>query len=74
MALPGTQWALEGAGTIGSAVVDYIETRPSDGLVVAATHGNGMFTANFAPVSGVNNKKNRSWYACFPTRRVILYR
>lgn len=46
-AQPGTLWMLEGPSTIGSTVVDHIEVRPSDGLVAAATHGNGMFTANF---------------------------
>ncbi|HMX41148.1 MAG TPA: T9SS type A sorting domain-containing protein, partial [Saprospiraceae bacterium] len=48
---PGTQWTLEGPDQIGSAVVTAIETRASDGLVVAATHGNGIFTANFKPSS-----------------------
>lgn len=49
---PGTQWTLEGPDQIGSAVVGYVETRASDGLVVAATHGSGIFTANFKPASG----------------------
>jgi len=46
----GTKWTLESPDGIGSTVVSYIETRASDGLVVAATHGNGMFTANFTVV------------------------
>ena len=66
MTAPGTQWALEGASTIGSAVVDYIETRASDGLVVAATHGSGMFTANFAPVSGTNESAAKDYVHVFP--------
>lgn len=49
--LPGTKWMLEAPGQIGSAVVSYLETRAIDGLVVAATHGNGLFTANFKPAS-----------------------
>ncbi len=51
-AQPGTLWTLEGPGAIGSTVVDYVDVRPSDGLVVAATHGNGLFTANFLENSG----------------------
>ena len=63
---PGTQWALEGASTIGNAVVGYLETRPADGLVVAATHGSGMFTANFGPVSGTNNPEKQDLVRVFP--------
>ncbi|MEO6039103.1 MAG: T9SS type A sorting domain-containing protein, partial [Saprospiraceae bacterium] len=66
MTAPGTQWALEGASTLGSAVVDYIETRTSDGLVVAATHGSGMFTANFAPVSGTNGALQKDYVHVYP--------
>ncbi len=66
MTQPGTQWVLEGASMIGSAVVDYIETRASDGLVVTATHGSGMFTANFGPVSGTNNIEKQDVVRVFP--------
>jgi len=52
--MPGTQWTQEGAGEFGSAVVNYVETRAGDGLVVAATHGVGMYTANFLQSSGSN--------------------
>jgi hypothetical protein len=38
-----TQWQLEGKGTIGNTVVANVTSRPSDGVVVAATHGRGMF-------------------------------
>ncbi|MBL7828452.1 MAG: T9SS type A sorting domain-containing protein [Saprospiraceae bacterium] len=44
---PGTQWTQEGLESIGTTVVSYVDARASDGLVVAATHGNGMFTTNF---------------------------
>jgi len=40
-----TVWALEGAATIGNVVTAMVISRPSDGLVVAATHGNGIFSA-----------------------------
>ena len=44
---PGTQWTLEAPDLIGSTVVPFVDVRASDGLVVAASHGIGMFTANF---------------------------
>ncbi len=42
---PGT-WSQEGATTIGSVVCDMIDFRTSDGLIVVATHGNGVFSTN----------------------------
>jgi hypothetical protein len=33
-------------------VVDYIDVRAVDGRVVAATHGNGLYSADFGPLSG----------------------
>ncbi|ARA94718.1 hypothetical protein AWN76_017195 [Rhodothermaceae bacterium RA] len=47
-----TAWALEGAGVIGHAVVDMVRARPADGLVVAATHGRGMYSASIEPGTG----------------------
>ena len=41
-----TVWAQEGANTIGNAVVDAIDARATDGLVVVATHGKGIFTTH----------------------------
>jgi hypothetical protein len=41
-----TQWIQEGASTLGNAVVSMVATRAADGLVVAATHGNGIFSTN----------------------------
>jgi hypothetical protein len=49
-----TVWTREGSTTIGSSVVDMIKVRQSDGLVVVATHGNGIFSA-YARVSGVDD-------------------
>lgn len=43
----GTVWVQEAVNEIGGTVVDFIDVRRSDGLVVAATHGNGMYTAHF---------------------------
>jgi hypothetical protein len=39
-----TVWAQEGAATIGNVVVPMIDARTSDGVVVAATHANGVFS------------------------------
>ena len=46
-----TLWAQEGSATIGNAVVDMMEVRLSDGLLVAATHGSGVYSANLGSVS-----------------------
>ncbi len=41
-----TVWAQEGASTIGNAVVDAIDARSTDGLVVVATHGKGIYSTH----------------------------
>lgn len=50
-----TIWKQESSNHIGAAIVTDIKTRNSDGYVVAATHGNGIFDAyyftNKSPVS-----------------------
>ena len=43
-----TVWQHEGSMTIGNVVVDMLDARASDGLVVAGTHGAGVFSATFA--------------------------
>ena len=48
-----TVWGLEGANTIGNVVVDALAGRASDGLVVAGTHGRGVFSANYGGSSDV---------------------
>ena len=40
-----TVWVQQGASTIGSSIVDMIDYRTTDGLVVIATHSSGMFSA-----------------------------
>lgn len=62
----GTQWALEAADVIGRVVVETIETRASDGLVVVGTHGNGVYAANILPVSGNNEPDNTIQVQCMP--------
>jgi WD40 repeat protein len=39
-----TYWHLEAPDLIGNVVVDQLATRPADGLVVAATHGKGVYS------------------------------
>jgi len=46
-----TAWMQEGASPIGNVVVDMIDNRLSDNLVVVATHGNGVFSSNVQPSS-----------------------
>jgi len=52
-----TVWTQEGADIIGNVVVDYLDYRQLDGLVVAATHGNGVFSTNLPNPSGIPNIK-----------------
>ncbi len=49
-----TVWAQEGASTIGNIPVHMVVTRGKDGLVVAATHGNGAYSANTSVSTSVN--------------------
>ena len=48
-----TIWVQQGANTIGNAVCNMIETRESDGLVVVATHANGMYSAKITSVNDI---------------------
>ncbi len=41
-------WELEAADLIGNAIVNDLACRSSDGLVVAATHGLGIYSVNLA--------------------------
>jgi len=49
-----TVWQMEGASTIGNAVVNMIASRPFDGTVAVATHANGIYTANLPVVPEVS--------------------
>ena len=52
-----TVWVQQGANTIGNAVCDMIDTRPSDGLVVIATHANGMYSTNITSINDITTVK-----------------
>lgn len=49
-----TVWQMEGASTIGNAVVNMIASRPFDGTVAVATHANGIYTASLPVVPEVS--------------------
>jgi len=48
-----TVWVQQGLNTIGNAVCDMIETRISDGLVVIATHANGIYSTNITSINDI---------------------
>lgn len=48
-----TVWVQQGTNVIGNSVCDMIDTRESDGLVVVATHSNGIYSANITSVNDV---------------------
>ncbi|MBL7999447.1 MAG: hypothetical protein JNL32_12525, partial [Candidatus Kapabacteria bacterium] len=51
-----TVWVQEGAATIGNTVVAMMDYRESDGFMVVATHGNGMYAGTVTelpPLPGV---------------------
>jgi hypothetical protein len=52
-----TQWLQEGATTIGNVVVDMVDSRTTDDLVVAATHGNGMYSAKVSVETAIDTKE-----------------
>jgi hypothetical protein len=43
-----TVWVQEAATTIGNVVTDMIDVRESDGLVVAGTHGKGVYSTTIS--------------------------
>lgn len=46
-------WQQEGAESIGNAVVTMIDLRSSDGKIVVATHGNGVFESSLTDTKTV---------------------
>jgi len=52
-----TVWVQQGTTTIGNAVVDFIDYRATDGLVVVATHANGIYSSYIRSVADVNGIK-----------------
>lgn len=52
-----TVWVQQGTNTIGNAVVDYIDYRSTDGLVVIATHANGLYSSHILQTTDVKTIK-----------------
>ena len=42
-----TTWSQESSELIGNVVVDHFAAKASDGTIVAGTHGNGIYSAQF---------------------------
>ena len=53
-----TVWTQLGTNSIGSSIVDMIDYRTNDGLVVVATHGHGLFSTHITQVANVDGIKN----------------
>ncbi|MGN6568731.1 MAG: T9SS type A sorting domain-containing protein, partial [Flavipsychrobacter sp.] len=49
-----TAWTQQGADNIGASVVDMIDYRSTDGLVVIATHSGGIYSSHVSSVSDVS--------------------
>jgi photosystem II stability/assembly factor-like uncharacterized protein len=49
-----TTWVQEASSTIGNVVVEMIVARPADGLLVACTHGRGVYSAQLSSSTAVN--------------------
>ncbi len=55
-----TIWEQESDDEIGNTIVNMIDYRRSDGKVVAATHGNGMFTSQIPDVLPIDDEDDGS--------------
>jgi len=64
-----TVWEQVGATEIGAVVVEFLEYRENDGLLVVATHGNGIYQTNLTSVGDVlatDNLKDNFDLTVFP--------
>lgn len=55
-----TSWVREAVTTIGVLIVESIDVRESDGRVIAATQGGGIFSGNYIPQDVAGSSKRRS--------------
>lgn len=53
-----TAWVQQGTSTIGNSVCDMIDVRPSDGLVVVATHASGIYSTYITSVNDIVTVKD----------------
>lgn len=65
-----TVWVRQGQNTIGTVVCDMTDVRVSDGLVVLATHANGIYSAHFTSVNDIVTVHN---YAAVSHLEMNLY-
>ena len=65
-----TTWEQVASSTIGSTIVEYIEYRQSDGLLIVGTFGNGVYQTNINSIGeilSVSNINNKNYdYTIFP--------
>jgi hypothetical protein len=66
-----TVWVQQGTTNIGSAVVDMMDVRLSDGLVAAATHGSGIFSTHITSTGDITsiselNASDHTDFTLFP--------
>ncbi len=54
----GTKWVQQGANTIGNSVVDMIDYRSTDGLVVVATHANAIYSTHITSAGDITGVKD----------------
>tara|TARA_B110000444_G_scaffold255596_1_gene290273 strand:- start:1382 stop:2392 length:1011 start_codon:yes stop_codon:yes gene_type:complete len=55
-----TVWKQIGSSTFGSTIVEFLTYRPSDGLLVVGTFGNGVYETNLTNIGdvlGIDNQK-----------------
>jgi hypothetical protein len=55
-----TVWIQLGANSIGNVVVDMITSRPSDGFVAIATHGNGIYSTYITSAYDITKIKEKA--------------
>ncbi len=55
-----TEWTRVSENLIGNNIITYVDSRPLDGLIVAASHGSGVFTANTPEDPPLVNIENHS--------------
>jgi hypothetical protein len=52
-----THWNLEAPALMGNVVVDQLATRPADGVVVAGTHGKGVYSIGIPVGTAVDGQE-----------------
>ena len=63
-----TVWEKQAVDQIGNTLVSMIKVRPSDGQVVAATHGNGVFIGTYE----VQNTPTINYSIITPNEEILL--